>query len=88
MTPKQLANHLLMLDEDDRAYYRHFWWKGSYEVITGTIIPFFPRYNNFSFCFFLCIRYIRIIVKFLLNHCAICVRSCTFRSLAKSTGNI
>jgi len=34
MTPKQLANHLLMLDEDDRAYYRHFWWKGSYEVHT------------------------------------------------------
>jgi len=34
MTPKNLAAHLKILDGNDRLYYRHFWWKGSYEVRT------------------------------------------------------
>jgi len=34
-SPKQLADRLLMLDKSNRLYYRHFWWKGSYEVHTN-----------------------------------------------------
>jgi len=39
MSPKALANYLLKLDRNDRSYYRHFWWKGFYEVFE-TSLPF------------------------------------------------
>ena len=40
MTPKNLAAHLKILDGNDRLYYRHFWWKGSYEVNIDVILLF------------------------------------------------
>ena len=36
MNPKQLALHLQMLDADNGLYNRHFWWKGSFEVVINT----------------------------------------------------
>lgn len=32
--PRQLADRLLELDQNDRQYYRHFWWKDFYQVIS------------------------------------------------------
>ncbi|XP_046457101.1 alpha-(1,3)-fucosyltransferase C-like [Daphnia pulex] len=33
--PKELADHLLKLEKDEKHYFRHFWWKDVYKVHSG-----------------------------------------------------
>jgi hypothetical protein len=72
--PKELADHLLKLEKDEKHYFRHFWWKDVYKVTYTKLITIKLSvyiYSGRKLIF----RCIRDMENWLLDRFVICARN-------------